>query len=227
MREGTNNMQLIRISALTGSLLLAAANAATAADLRPPYSMKDDGAAYPALWQGRYMGVNVGTSGVSIDVNGIGKDDDVSTTGFSGGVIVGYNFRSGSWVGGFEADINAAAADESKDVAGLGRLTLSSSGNASLRVRGGYAWDNVFLYATGGLGFTHYSIKSSLGGDEDLIVGSPVLGLGVEFAIDQNWTARAEALAYGVGETDITLAGAKRDVDLGYASMRVGVTRRF
>jgi outer membrane immunogenic protein len=225
--EGTENMQLIRTMVVAGSLLLGGAASATAADLGG--GMKDDVVSYSPLWQGRYMGVNIGASAAGIDVAGVGKDDeaDVTSSGFSGGVLIGYNFRNGPWVGGFEADINGVAADETKDVTGLGRVTLSSSANASLRVRGGYAWNSVFLYATGGLGITHYSVKSSLGGKEELIAGTPVLGLGAEFAIDQNWTMRAEALAYGGCGEDITLAGAKHDVDFGYSTVRVGLTRRF
>lgn len=219
-------MRTLRLIGVAAGLLLAGTSAATAADLQ--YGMKDE-PVYPALWQGRYFGINLGASGAGVDVKGVGKHNefDVDGAGFSGGLLVGYNFRNGSWVGGFEADINGAAFEDSKTVAGLGKVTLSSHANGSLRVRGGYAWDRVLLYATGGIGFSEYNVKSSLGGDEGLILASPVLGLGAEIALDQNWTARAEALAFGVGSTDITLAGDKYETDLGYSSLRVGLTRRF
>lgn len=219
-------MRMIRTMSLAGGLLLGAAGSAAAADLG--YGMKDQ-AAYPALWQGRYFGFNIGTSGTGVDVKGTGEHDkfDISGTGFSGGILVGYNFRNGPWVGGIEADFNGAAFEDSKNLTGLGKVTLSSHGYGSLRVRGGYAWDSVLLYATGGIGFTEYNLKSSLGGDEGLIMATPVVGIGAEFAIDQNWTARAEALAFGVGSADVKLAGEKHEVDLGYSTVRVGVTRRF
>jgi outer membrane immunogenic protein len=212
---------------LAAGLMVGATCSASAADLGG-YTMKDEMAA-PALWQGRYFGVVVGATGTGVDVVGVGQHDefDIDGTTVSGGILLGYNFRKGNWVGGFEADINGTAFDDSKNVTGLGNLSAESSGYATLRVRGGYAWDNFMLYATGGLALTHYSVKSSLGGDEDVIMGTPVLGIGAELALDANWTGRIEALAIGMGEADIQLAGANRDVDFAQSTIRIGFTRRF
>lgn len=220
-------MRKLRILSLVTGVMVGATCSATAADLGG-YSMKEEMTA-PALWQGRYFGVVVGATGTGVDVDGFGQHDDfdIDGTAVSGGVLIGYNFRKGNWVGGIEADLNGTAYDDSKVVTGLGTLSAESNGYATLRVRGGYAWDNFLLYATGGLALTHYSVKSSLGGDEDLIMGTPVVGIGAEIAFDANWTGRIEALAIGMGEDDIRLAGADRDVDFAQSTIRIGLTRRF
>lgn len=224
-------MSIGRISmlVLAAGAALTAAGPVLAADLgNNAYgSMKDD-AAYPVLWQGRYFGVTVGATGMGADIKGFGTRDEADIDGgsFTGGVLVGYNFRSGNWVGGFEADMSVSGIDEEKKVNGLGTVSLSSSVFGSARVRGGYVWDRVFMYATAGLAVYDLDMKSSLGGNEDTAWMSPVVGVGAEYALNNDWTMRLEGRATG-GSGEFTLAGAKRDVDFGESTLRVGLTRRF
>lgn len=222
-------MHVIRSVTLAASLSLAAIGTAGAADLGGDkfHGTKDYGG-YPALWQGRYFGAVIGANAIGTDVNGVGVSNkyDVDGASLSGGMLVGYNFRSGPWVAGFEADITAMGVDEKKNVPGLGTLSMSGHGAASLRLRAGYAWDALFLYATGGLAASHLELKSSLGGSQSGVWVTPVIGLGAEYAFDDKWTMRAEALATS-GSSDIALAGQKRDIDFAESSVRLGVTRRF
>jgi outer membrane immunogenic protein len=200
---------------------------ANAADLN--YGLKD-GVVHTMLWQGRYFGATLGATRTAVDVKGFGNGNnwDVDGSAISGGVLIGYNYRKHNWVGGLEADINASAYKNSKVIGGLGKLSTSSNGYGSLRVRGGYVLDNILLYATGGVAFKHYDIKSSFGGHENAIAVAPVIGIGAEFAVDENWTGRIEALRMNDIEVKgVNLAGANRDVDLGHTVIRVGLTRRF
>ena len=130
------------------------------------------------------------------------------------------------WLEIYQADINSSGFDESKAIAGLGTLSANANWYGSLRLRGGYTWDRLMLYGTAGLALADLEIKSSLGGKNSSVQTGLAFGIGAEYAIDDKWTARAEALTYSFNE-DVTLAGKKQDVDFGHATIRLGATRKF
>jgi outer membrane immunogenic protein len=221
-------MHIIRTIGLAAGLMLAATTTAWGADLpNQHYGIKDYGE-YSGPWQGRYLGVMLGMSGMGADVDGFGLHDkwDVKDGSLSGALVMGYNFRRSHWVGGFEADIGGMAIDKKKNITGLGMLSMESNFSGSLRLRGGYAWERLYLYGTAGLALTHFELKSSQGGDESGIVLTPTIGLGMEYAFNEAWTMRAEALTTG-GSFDAKLAGEERDIDFGASTIRVGLTRKF
>lgn len=226
---------------LSGALALAlsgvAAAPARAADLggnsnAPWGGLKGDGGAYveraPGLWQGLYLGVTLGATGAAADVKNSGKKDDADLLGSSVSIapVIGYNFSNGPWVWGVEADLNSSGFDEKRSITGLGTLAASADWYGSVRLRGGYAWDRFLIYGTAGVAFGDFEIKSSLGGKNSSIQTGLALGVGAEYAIDDKWTARAEALTYSFND-DVTLAGKKQDVDFGHATVRLGLTRKF
>jgi outer membrane immunogenic protein len=222
-------MHIARVLALAGGLSLAV-SPAWAADLPPDgrgYSLKDY-SSYPGLWQGRYAGVTLGAGGMGIDVNGFGtrNKSDIDGGSVAGGVLVGYNMRNGPWIGGIEADLTGMAVDEKKAVTGLGTLTAGSNFMGTVRLRGGYAWERLYLFASAGLAVTDIHIKSSLGGDDSFVAVTPALGIGAEFAFNNDWAARVDLIAAG-GSADVTLAGEKRDIDFGESTLLLGLTRRF
>jgi outer membrane immunogenic protein len=182
----------------------------------------------PALWQGAYGGVTLGYSSSGLDVDKVGSDLDLKSNNIQLGGFVGYNFTdAGPWVWGVEADLQGHGFDKKKPatVAGLGTLTSDNAALASVRLRGGYVWNDVLLYGTAGVALTNLEAKSSLGGTANFKAGL-ALGLGAEWAFDKAWTARVEGIGY-VFATEDMLAGTKRDVGLGTSSVRVGVARRF
>jgi outer membrane immunogenic protein len=191
----------------------------------PSYTNQDQ---RPALWQGAYAGVNLGGSSSALNVDKVGSDRDLKSNDIQLGGFVGYNFTNASpWVWGVEADLQGHGFDKKKPatVAGLGNLSSDNAALGSIRLRGGYAWNNVLLYGTAGVAFTNLEAKSSLGGKADFKAGL-ALGLGAEWAFDKAWTARLEGIGYVFGTED-TLAGTKRDVGLGTSTVRLGVARRF
>jgi outer membrane immunogenic protein len=182
----------------------------------------------PALWQGAYGGVHLGFSSSVLNVDKVGSDRDLKSNDIQIGGFVGYNFaNAGPWVWGVEADLQGHGFDKKKPatVAGLGSFSSDQAALGSLRLRGGYAWNDVLLYGTAGVAFTNVEAKSSLGGKAEFTTGL-ALGLGAEWAFDKAWTARVEGIGYVFGSED-TLAGTKRDVGLGTSALRVGVARRF
>jgi opacity protein-like surface antigen len=84
----------------------------------------------------------------------------------------------------------------------------------------------VLLYGTAGLAVTDLKLSSSLGGKYDKNLAGLVVGVGGELALSDNWSMRAEGLAYSFKD-EATLNGAKRKFDFGDAVIRVGLTHQF
>jgi outer membrane immunogenic protein len=179
-------------------------------------------------WEGFYAGVGFGAGGAGIDFAGIGKTGKTEIDGkgatFSG--IVGYNYMAGDWLLGVESSVGTVGLNKTRAVTGLGNVRAQSDWLGTMQLRGGYAFDSVMLYGTAGLAVTDLQLKSSLGGKYDKTVAGLVVGVGGEFALSDNWTARAEALAYTFHD-DAKLNGAKKKFDFGDAVVKVGFTRKF
>jgi opacity protein-like surface antigen len=138
------------------------------------------------LWSGLYVGVNAGaawgsydprTSTVAVpggDINAsAGRFNaagiqSLNRSGFTGGAGVGYNWRSGQFLFGLEADFNYLHLNGSVNsgavpfVGGSAfQAVISAYGNTNwlftLRPRAGLVYDSWLFYATGGLAITDLS----------------------------------------------------------------------
>jgi outer membrane immunogenic protein len=213
-------------------LILSVAFLVAAVAIRPASAADLEGEAItaenaPAVWQGLYAGVTVGADNAGFLVAREGEDAQLTQSSVGAGAFAGYNFGDGPFVWGVEADIGSIGFDdEKKSVDSLGDLSRDGTYVGSLRLRGGYAWDAVLLYATGGVAFTDLELKTSAGGTSDLSVGA-VVGLGAEVAFADNWTARAEGLLYAFGDDDAEFAGERREIGAGVSTLRVGIVRKF
>jgi outer membrane immunogenic protein len=225
--KDVNQVKTIRVPTLAA--LAACTLAACPAVGAERGSIKDVSAQRaPAIWQGLYLGLTAGAAGAGVDVDKFGKKDDLDLedTRFAVAPVIGYNFSNGPWIWGVEADFSSSGFEQKKTIAGLGTLQASSDWFGSVRLRGGYAFNQVLVYGTAGLAFADFDIKSSLGGKSSSTATGFAFGLGAEYAIDQNWAARIEGIAYTFDE-DIKLAGATRSVDMVHSTIRAGITRRF
>ncbi len=162
-------------------------------------------------WTGIYIGGQVGYAwGTS---NGNFRDNfgdfstfNVNNSGVIGGAHVGYNLQLSQFVVGLEGSVDGSSL--SKTATGF----VSANGvfpgfappvsihsnvgvQGSVRGRIGYAWDRVLIYATGGVAFAGVdsNISTPLGFDSasSTRVGWTVGG-GLEYAITNNWSIRAE-----------------------------------
>jgi outer membrane immunogenic protein len=218
---------------LAGTLACVCAVTSTgfAADLGKPRSLQSSDVyeeSRPAVWQGFYAGIMLGANGTALDVDKVGTTTDLKATKAGIGGFAGYNFaNNGPWIWGVEADLQGHGFDSKKPkaVTGLGNVSGESALLGSLRLRGGYAWNNVLLYGTAGLAITDLEAKSSLGGKASFKTGL-AFGLGAEWAFDKAWTARVEGIGYVFGSDD-TLAGSKRETGLATSSIRFGLARKF
>jgi outer membrane immunogenic protein len=179
-------------------------------------------------WEGFYVGMGLGAGGAGVDFDGIGDKNklDIKDEGASLSGIAGYNFVAGNWLVGVEGSIATVGLDKSAALTGLGTVRSQSDWLGTMQVRGGYTFDNVLLYGTAGLAVTDLELTSSLGGKFDKNLMGVVVGVGGEFAFSDNWSMRAEGLAYAFDD-NATLNGTKKKFEFGDAVARVGLTYKF
>lgn len=175
---------------------------AQAADLgRRPAQMPVKAPLYsPAYdWSGFYLGVTGGGGwgGSSWDSTG---GFDIS--GWTVGATAGYNYQVGQAVFGLEGDINWS------NISGttLGCCETKNTWLGTVRGRVGYAFDRLMPYVTGGVAFGDVEANvPGFPGASDTRVGW-TLGGGVEYAITNNLSAKAEYLYVDLGSFNCGLS---------------------
>jgi outer membrane immunogenic protein len=190
-------------------LLLALPSLAHADDVRSKVAKKAYAWAAPPKhnWTGLYGGVNLGYGLAGISDN---TPLAVSTImhGVVGGVQIGYNYQTGSWVWGLEADIQAS--DQSTSYTQtfpiVGNVTAGQKIPYFGTVRGrlGYAFDCgcVMAYVTGGVAYGAYNpYATALGVTVSTTYTNAAAtgGAGVEWMVSDHWSAKLEALYIDTG----------------------------
>jgi len=216
--------------ALTMPVLLALSGAALAADIPVKAPIVAPIMAPTYSWTGWYIGAHVGydwgrTSVVDRDAyNGRALDSwNYKTSGLVGGGQAGFNWQSGNFVFGLEADLGYLNAKGSGTApAGCAFFacdTVASTNSdlyATVRGRLGIAWNQWLLYGTGG--FIGINTKTSVvdscatvpcGGattnalDNSFRAGWTAGG-GVEVAIGGPWSIKGEYLYYDLGSKTVS-----------------------
>jgi len=220
-----------RVSFVSVALLALVGGAWPAAvDAQPAYN-----------WNGFYVGVNLGgaaggsdhasiVSGQSTyflptdlsDINSASQQN-LSTSGITGGIQGGYNYMLGNVLLGAELDFNAFPQSGSSNptqrytcCAGFGannffnvRTTVSTDWLLTARPRLGYALGQFLPYVTGGLAVTDLSAKFRFTDAFDsaqeraqvsAIKPGWTAGFGFEYGVTQNWTIKAEYLYVSFGK---------------------------
>ncbi|WP_181706751.1 outer membrane protein [Chthonobacter rhizosphaerae] len=209
---------------LVGSTALVAVPA-FAADLPEPIPAAP---AYEAVvestafdWTGAYVG---GAVGYAFGEYG-GDAGDESVEGFTGGVFAGYNYAvTPNWIVGAEADIFAGPSEDFT-VGGVG-VETSTAVFGTVRGRVGYAFDSFMVYGTGGLAVGWGEADFNGGSDSNTHLGWAAGG-GVEAALTQNVTVRAEYLYVDTSEESYSANGTTVDADLDGHLVKVGVGYKF
>jgi outer membrane immunogenic protein len=143
-----------------------------------------------------------------------------SPDGVIGGLHLGYNLQINQWVAGIEGTVDGTSATETRfgalgfaSALGvphspiLATLNEYSAVQGSIRLRAGIAFDRVLLYATGGAAFAGISTDYSTGtpvflqeSDSKTRSGWTVGG-GIQYAVTNNWSIRAEYRYSDFGHT--------------------------
>jgi outer membrane immunogenic protein len=202
----------IRIASLAaGAALLALMPAAFAADMpvaQPPVeAFVPEQASFD--WTGFYVGVYGGYAWADYEYGGLDDDAD----GALAGGTVGYNQQFGNWVLGLEADGGWAGIEDDVD-----DVTLDWT--STVRGRVGFAFDRFMIYGTGGAAMG--GLESNALADDDTRFGYAVGG-GIEAALTDNISAKAEYLYIDLGDDD--LGGTPVDFDA--HTVKGGLNFRF
>jgi outer membrane immunogenic protein len=195
---------MLRKLLMTSALVCFAGGSALAADLpnqkAPPVYMPPPPPVFS--WSGLYIGAQVGyqwgTSNANLYTPGGAYVESLPTSsnGVVGGGHLGYNLQVSQFVFGIEGDVEGTSASGSNYGSPLlSSYTTRENIEGSVRGRIGYAWDRVLIYGTGGVAFGDFQdAYTGPGGYDSLSTGRVgwTAGGGIEYAVTNNWSIRAE-----------------------------------
>lgn len=225
---------LVRQFLISASLLSAFYLPAQAADLAPqPVEPVAPVIATAYSWTGFYAGINGGYAFGSShhvkmaetytgDPTYVVSENygSLSPKGGFGGAQVGYNAQFGSFVLGLEGDIQGAGISDRTTATVLNQydyeytLTTRSKTDwfGTVRPRVGFAFDNILIYATGGVAFGGVKYNQSYIDSTNAYFSNPsksdtrvgfALGGGIEYGITQNWSVKLEYQYVDLGTTKL------------------------
>ncbi|WP_371346809.1 outer membrane protein [Ancylobacter sp. IITR112] len=170
-------------------------------------------------------------------------------SGWFGGVQVGYNYQlANNVVLGAEADFNFGSMTDQLNYTAFdaGVPTLQEFGSidtkiesfGTVRARVGYSMDRFLPYITGGLAWGNVKVNESWtaytdgaysgfgGASRSDTLWGWTLGGGVEYAITDNWTVKAEYLYIDLGDINWDSA-ANTKIDMSMQTLKAGVNYKF
>ncbi|MCI4680411.1 outer membrane beta-barrel protein [Rhodoblastus acidophilus] len=181
---------------------LALIGSAHAADLPSRYAAPVAPPPPAFLFQGAYVGAQVGALGfadrsnaIFTPTNGVFARHTSHGGSFTGGVLAGYDWHVGPVVFGLRGDVvGAHAVNAGIDPFGLG-VTNRVDVQGALRGRVGLAFDRLLIFASGGLNVANveHEYRSAFGSlRKNHITVGPTVGVGGEYAFDDRWRAHVE-----------------------------------
>jgi outer membrane immunogenic protein len=214
-------------------LSFAVSGAAVAADMRMPVKAPPPIVSPATNWSGFYIGAMGGyaSENSSDDViAGVGVDPRMKG-GFGGGTI-GYNWQTGQFVFGLEADAAFASINASATAFGItAESEIQSLG--TVRGRIGMAFDTVLLYATGGYAWADNKFSITIppvSVSESNFHHGWTVGAGVEWMFAPRWSVKFEYL-YRDFSSETYFAGllppGVSSGNIGFHSGQVGVNFHF
>ncbi|MBP0615335.1 porin family protein [Jiella sp. KSK16Y-1] len=198
-------------------------------------------------WSGFYVGIYGGygsgdltaesEGGVFHSLNDFADPLDDAKGGFYGGTL-GYNYQIDNWVLGLEADF--AGSDFDADfVSSDPEWHADLDWLLTVRPRVGYAFDKFLPYVTGGLAVgrvgidTFDRVADDDGGSDSRTMTGYTVGAGVEYAVFDNLTLKAEYNYVDLGSREFDLTGGPadffgvEDVDVDFHLGKIGLNYRF
>lgn len=173
-------------------------------------------------WSGLYIGAH---GGFLRGKNHVTNVATVEPEGTFGGLQAGYWAPlTANWLYGFEVDLSLSDADGIGNAAGV-FSGIDRFGTA--RTRLGYANGPWLLFASGGLAWarmTSLDITTSAGtmNTKHSFLGWSG-GFGVEYALSQRWSAKAEYVHASFTRNNEDLVGEGGEQKLGFGTVRLGI----
>jgi outer membrane immunogenic protein len=203
-----------RIAGSAALLLTVVGGVASAADLPHPsyYTATAPLSAYS--WTGLYLGGNLGYEWGSTSNN------PTRPSGVAGGAQAGYNWQTGQFVFGGEADIELSGANDT-----FAPWKFSNPWFGTLRGRAGFAVSNFLIYGTAGVAFGELQGETvALQSESHTNVGWTA-GAGVEAGFAASWSAKVEYLFVDLASNTYALTGTSNG--LSASLLRMGVNYHF
>jgi outer membrane immunogenic protein len=196
---------MIRSLVLSSAAILVAAGSALAADLPsrqapPPYIPPP----IPIFsWTGFYIGGQVGyawgrdssTLNTPIGTFGFNNGFGQRPSGVIGGAHLGYNYQINQFLIGIEGDVDGTSLSRTFAPGFGDTFGVREQIEGSVRGRIGYAFDRFLVYGTGGVAFSgiKHTFQTPFGYDSFTRSRTGwTAGGGIEYAITNNWSIRAE-----------------------------------
>jgi len=165
-------------------------------------------------WVGPYLGGNLGYEW------GTTSNNPTRPAGIAGGIQGGYNWQSGQFVFGAEADIQLSAANDR-----FAPWKFSNPWFGTVRGRAGYAIHNLLLYGTAGLAFGALTGETvGLLSESHSNLGWTA-GIGAEAGLYGNWSAKVEYLFVDLSSSTFALTGVSNGLSANV--FRAGVNYHF
>lgn len=222
------------------SALALLAGSASAADLSTRYPVK--AAVVPVQifsWTGFYIGGNVGYGwgNNTFDYTPFALPtwsyDLGGANGVFGGLQAGFNYQfANNVVVGLEADLEFANMGSSAILATgpLAATVVSHSLDTFGTIRGrvGYAFDRFLPYFTGGAAWANTSNNGSFGWSSSSTNWGWTVGGGLEYAVTNNWTVKAEYLYLDFDGQNYAFPNGDQ-ISTGYnmSTLKAGVNYKF
>jgi len=212
-------------------------------------------------WSGFYLGGHIGGGWGNKDWTALNTFDNTwfpvssfSVDGFLGGIQGGYRYQSGRWVVGVEGSFSWADIKGSQPCLVLERCSSEAQWIGNITGQVGWAAERALFYVKGGAAWVHD--KHDISGNgfavpvlDAVLIGANfnandsetrlgwILGGGVAYAIDPNWSAFAEYNYMDLGNKRLdlpctpaaTCVGGVIPVDIGQRIhvVKVGVNFKF
>ena len=224
--------------------LLAGVGRVTAADMPVPQAAPVPPLVYfPAYynWSGIYLGVNGGYGFGQSNWTSAGvSTGNFSTNGFLVGGTLGANYQTGSYLVGFEGDIDWSSVQGSSSAAACVALGAAAGTTCqtkspwlgTARARVGYAFDRLLVFGTGGAAFSGLAILNRGGSNPGPSQLGWAAGAGVEYAFTDAVSAKVEYLFVNLGTVACPTATgcgpfASHSFSFSENLVRAGVNYRF
>jgi len=185
-------------STIIAAVLVGAPVLAVAADNAPPPARQYAPPVPYYNWTGFYVGGHVG-----LGVDG----GDNGDSGFIGGGQAGFNYQVNQWVFGVEGTFSGTSIKDSVSATffvpgggfGTAHAEASLDWVSTFAARFGWAYDRWLVYGKLGGAWAHVSADATAsfagltaGVSTDRTASGWMLGLGTEYALRDNWTAKFE-----------------------------------
>ncbi|MFO0993733.1 MAG: outer membrane beta-barrel protein [Hyphomicrobiales bacterium] len=210
---------------LAGSIVLLCATSAEAAELDAQSPDAYD-------WSGLFIGSDTGFGFGSENAPLAGGTATPGAEGFISGGEAAANWQTGKWVLGVDGDVRYADISEA-ETRGVSGLASSSEADATwfttMRLRSGYALDNLLLYGTGGVAATGTDFRVSMNPKDNTTATGWTAGAGMEWGLSENAKAKVEFLYFDLDgrDGDIPGDGVRLRINPGSQSLRVGMDFQF